>query len=477
VHSGGRVLVAVGIGLVAAGAPAEGQHIALEACDVHGTDGEVRCGGMMVPEDPDGRWMIRLNVVMLRATGPNPAADPLFYLAGGPGQAATDLAPAYGRALAAVRRTRDLVFIDQRGTGASSPLRCDVPDPERQLRAMMAFEFPADRLAECRRSYTAALEWYGTTQAVADLERVRIGLRYERVNLFGGSYGTRVGLTYMRLYPERVRSAVLAGVAPPGFLVGESFAADADSALTYLGRECAAQPECAAVTPDLVAMTRAVAAHLERSPAHARWARGSGDTISVRLDRALFVGGTRFLMYAGSFTARLPSVIRAAHDSDYAPFLTAIGVFATRLHAQLAAGLFFSVICAEDIDGIDATRHAESVSATLLRTVGVRGLMDACRDWPRAATPADFFAPVRAPVPTLMFSGVADPITPPWHAARQAALLPNARHVVTPHASHVDLQACEFGIIAAFIESGSAASLDVSCSTNRQPRPVAGPSR
>jgi pimeloyl-ACP methyl ester carboxylesterase len=269
---------------------------------------------------------------------------------------------------------------------------------------MMAFEFPPDRLADCRRSYSAALEWYGTTQAVQDLERVRHAIGAERVNIFGASYGTRVGLTYMRMHPERVRSAVLAGVAPPGFNLGASFAADADSALAGLSLECAAQPDCAAIAPDLAAMARAIASRLERAPAPARWVRG-GDTIIVEIDRALFVAGARFLLYAGSFTTNLPRVVRAAHDGDYAPFVSAIGTFAGLLNDQLAAGLFLSVVCAEDIDRIDSAHHARSTAPTLLRAVGVSGLMTACNGWPRVGTPPDFFMPIDAPVATLLFSG------------------------------------------------------------------------
>lgn len=464
-----RLAAAMGGAFAVTGIRAEAQQVALESCEVRGVEGPARCGGISVPEDPAGQRMIRLNLTILPATEPNHAPDPLFYLAGGPGQAATDLAPVYGRALAALRRTRDLVFIDQRGTGRSSPLPCRISEPEQRLRAMMAFEFPDDRLAECLHSYEAALAWYGTTQTVADIERVRAALGYDRVNLLGASYGTRVALTYIRTHPDRVRSAVLAGVAPPSFHLGESFAADADSALAGLGRECAAQPACAEITPDLVAMTRATADRLEASPASAAWARGA-DTIPIRIDRTLFVGGTRFLLYSGPLVTGLPRVVRAAHDGDFAPFLSTIGRFADLLDAQLATGLFLSVACTEDVDPIDSARHAEAAASTLLRTVGVRGLMRACRDWPRGATPPDFFDRVTASVPTLMFSGADDPITPPWHAAQLAGMMPNARHVIIPNASHVDLQACEFGIIGAFIASASAADLDVGCSTGRPPR-------
>ena len=173
-----------------------------------------------MPEDrskPDGR-KIEIFAAVLPANTVTPKDDPLVVLAGGPGQAASTLAPFASR-LAELRRTRDVVLVDQRGTGRSSPLVCEAFKP----RDTDVFEpDPLPRAKACVAELTGKgvdLAQYTTTAWIADLEAMREALGYERWNLWGGSYGTRVAQEYLRTHAERVRTMVLDGVAPPGMII------------------------------------------------------------------------------------------------------------------------------------------------------------------------------------------------------------------------------------------------------------------
>jgi pimeloyl-ACP methyl ester carboxylesterase len=146
----------------------------------------------------------------------HPRADPLFILAGGPGQAASFLGP-FAAALTGVRKDRDIVLVDQRGTGRSSPLVCAAFKPDRSLKAALEFD-PLPKAAACAQELAAKgvdAAQYTTAAWVADLDAVRAALGYDRINLWGGSYGTRAAQEYLRRHPQRVRSAVLDSVATP----------------------------------------------------------------------------------------------------------------------------------------------------------------------------------------------------------------------------------------------------------------------
>lgn len=178
----------------------------LEDCRLDGVSVPARCGTLTVFEDraaATGRT-IDLEIVVLPAVSDNPEPDPLFFLAGGPGQAATDLAGPMLPLLSEVRRTRDLVFVDQRGTGGSGRMTCAFfesdADEQTAGESLQIDALPLDDLRECLAEVETAADprQYTTPVAMDDLDDVRAALGYETINLYGGSYGTRAGLIYLR---------------------------------------------------------------------------------------------------------------------------------------------------------------------------------------------------------------------------------------------------------------------------------------
>src|SRR5690348_1580882 len=261
-------LLAVLLALAALAACAErapsARHIALAECRLPKLAQAVQCGTLDVPENrqqPNGR-RLSIFVAVLPANTLSPKPDPLILLAGGPGQAASTLGP-FALQLALVRRQRDIVLIDQRGTGRSSPLACPAFAPDEHA------EFDADpvpKAALCASQLAEKgvdLAQYTTSAWVADLDAMREALGYERVNLWGGSYGTRVAQEYVRRHPEHVRSVVLDGVAPPSLRITLDVWRTRDDALDAVIDACRASQPCAKAHPDPAATLRDIGRALE----------------------------------------------------------------------------------------------------------------------------------------------------------------------------------------------------------------------
>lgn len=192
--------------------------IELQPCSGGGAGvAELECGEVEVEENresPNGRTL-KLRIAVARSTSRTPEADPVFLLAGGPGQGAAALAPMILHKFDAIRSERDLVFVDVRGTGSSAPLACDVEDPE-DLEQVLGAAFEYDELADCLERYDDDLDLRQYTSAAMadDLDEIRAALGYERVNILAISYGTALAQVWIRRHGDRIRSAVFDGVVP-----------------------------------------------------------------------------------------------------------------------------------------------------------------------------------------------------------------------------------------------------------------------
>ena len=197
----------------------------------------------------------------------------MFFLAGGPGQAATELAAQINAGLREVRRQRDIVLVDQRGTGKSNPLTCT--DADGQAMELDALTAPDDAaldayVGRCLAGLEGRADprFYTTANAIRDLDTVRAALGAEQVNLVGGSYGTRVAQQYAMAYPQHTRSIVLDGVAPNDLVVGGEFAHTFEDALSLQSKQCAQDATCRDRFPtDLQAQLRGVLSTLQTTPA------------------------------------------------------------------------------------------------------------------------------------------------------------------------------------------------------------------
>lgn len=440
----------------------------LAPCSAAGPEVEARCGTLTVYEDrrtASGRT-IDLDVVVVPAASGDPAPDPVFFLSGGPGQASTDLAPAVPGFFGEIHRDRDIVLIDQRGTGDSNPLRCD-PATLQELLDALAFDVGGAggaAAAACREGLDADVRHYTTPVAMDDLDDVRAALGYERIDLFGGSYGTRAALVYMRRHPERVRSAVLRGVADTGFRLPLHFPRDAQTSLDSIGAACARADICP-TEGSLGESVERILARLDEEPARVRAGfPGSGEEEAALLTADGFSGGFRLLLYGTPFSRAIPAVVRAAEAGDFGPFLDIVIPLGSQLADQISFGMFLSVVCTEDLPRIEESDARVAAADTWLGTRVYDRLREACAGWVPGDLPEGFHDPVRSDAPVLIVSGSEDPVTPPLWGEAAARHLPNAVHVVVPRTGHLPtFPGCVSELVARFLDEGSGARLDLSC--------------
>jgi pimeloyl-ACP methyl ester carboxylesterase len=409
--------------------------------------------------------LIPLRIVVLPASGPVRAPDPVFFLAGGPGQAATWLMGSPAIANGSLRQHRDIVLADQRGTGGSNGLTCDFYGPPSDPATYFEPFLPVSRVRECRDrlSATADLTQYTTANSVADLDDVRAALGYERINLDGGSYGTRLALEYLRRHEPRVRSVVLAGVATPALHMPETFGILAQQALDALLDECASVKPCAMAFPSIHAEARAVFERLAAGSVRARVTSPGGRPVEVALTREHVAEAIRYMTYSSHDAARVPLVLHDAYRGDYSAI--AQYLFKERSPGTFDA-LYLSITCAEDVPFVSADAESRE-SSTYMNGYRVREQRAACAEWPRGASPDWLGRPVTASVPALLISGALDPVTPPGAAAAVAKTLTNSLHVTVPFGGHSPAGLAGLDCLAAlrtrFLETASVAGLDTTC--------------
>lgn len=453
-------------------------------CTVPGVAGPARCGTLEVWENRTTRSgrKIPIRFVVLPATGPNPARDAVFPIAGGPGQSMVEVAAGSAQELAPLRDTRDILLVDQRGTGGSNLLACRLYDPETDLQSYFGPFYPADRVAACWAEWRgrADLSQYTSDAAADDFDEVRAALGYDRLNLYGTSYGTRAALVYMRRHPQRVRSAMLLGVVPTDTRMPLFTARDAQRAIDGIFAECRAQPACNAAFPDLPgslrrALERFSGGPVEMTVLHPR----TGRPARVRLPRDLFVEALRYLAYSAANAAMIPAVVHQAGEGDYGP----VAEFALSTRRDIvdagSHGVYLSVTCAEDLPFFELEEGRRLAEGTFLGDYRVRDQKAACAAWPVSAVSRAFLEPVVSDAPALLLSGQWDPATPPAQAEQALRTLRNARHVVFPSGAHgffglTGGPACAQKLITDFVRSADPRGLDASCasSVRRPPFPT-----
>jgi pimeloyl-ACP methyl ester carboxylesterase len=435
----------------------------LEPCRIQGIEREVLCGRIVAAENPDqpaGRTL-EVHFAVVPAIARNAREDPVFVLAGGPGQAATRVAGTAMSIFAELNARRDIVFIDQRGTGKSNALEC--PDNSTTLAATLDPSQQLERVRRCLRELKADTRQYATWIAVRDFDAVRRTLGAERINLWGASYGTRAALEYLRQFPQHVRTVVLDGVAPPDMALPAAFAVDADAALAGLVQACQVDADCRMRYPDFAAriqkLLQQASAGFDVTVRHPL----SGESQTLRVDRRLLSSLLRVPLYVPSLAAVLPYALAEAGTGDFGALVALSAAVGTRMNENVAVGMHFAVICAEDMPRVTPARRAEA-SATRFGTAFADLYTDACAAVATRPVPDAFYEIDKVDVPVLVLSGGLDPATPPRHGAAVADRLGHARHVVAPNLGHgISAQSCAPRLITRFIRDGAFAGLDFSC--------------
>jgi pimeloyl-ACP methyl ester carboxylesterase len=435
-------------------------------CRVPGVEGEVLCATYPVWENRATRKgrKIGLHIVILPALDPDKHPDPIFEFGGGPGEGITEIAAGYPDD---DRRKRDIVLVDQRGTGRSNPLDCTLYGEPVDFRRAAGDVFPIAEVKACRDRLAkgADLAQYTTDAFADDLDEVRRWLGYGKINLRGGSYGTRMAQVYWRRHPETVRSVVLIAVAPTDLFLPLRHAWSGQRALDLLLAECAGQPACRAAFPNPKADLTALRERVDRGVTVTVTNTRTGERQEVRPTWGLVAEGIRFLMY-GQGGGSLPLQIRRAARGDLAPLVQMAIERRLGIDEVLAMGLLFSVTCGEDLPFITDGMTRKETAGTLLGDYRIRQQKAVCEVWPqtpRDQVPADVHALVRSDVPVLLISGERDPVTPPEYADHASQFMTNRLQVVVPRGSHGGAGECTDKLMRDFIDRAAVKGLDPTC--------------
>lgn len=436
---------------------------------------QAQCTSLSVPEDyarPDGKH-ISLHIAVLRAQTAKPAADPLFFIAGGPGEASTQAYPQEAAAFEGLRAERAIVLVDQRGSGGSNPLNC--PEASQSLAPVTATEV-AQQTQACLAELSGDPRFFTTSVAVKDLDAVRAALGYAEIDLYGISYGTRVALEYLRDYPEHTRSVILDGVVPPNWNVGQSASQDAQRSLDLIFQRCALQdPACHQAFPNLPSVFLQLEQTLKQHPVGVKLRNPlTGAPESATLDWPTAANAVQLLSYTSETAALLPLLVhQAGLEHDYAPLLANAELVNRQVNGAVALGMHAAVLCTEDLPFYPKNlADSPALADTYLGAAPIKALQESCAHWPRGVLEPEFKKPVISAKPVLLLSGEDDPITPPANAALVARTLSNSLSIVLAGQGHGNAwRGCVPRLIEQFIREASVKNLKIACVKKLQPFP------
>jgi pimeloyl-ACP methyl ester carboxylesterase len=451
---------------------ASGRLPMLEVCRPEGAEEDMLCGTLPVWENRAARAgrKIGIYVVVVPAHTETPEPDPVVPVAGGPGEGITGGAGYVPRGFPEVLAHRDVLLADQRGTGQSNGLFCSFgisPDNPQPAYDTM---FPLDGVEACRNELEqrADLTQYITSIAVEDLEDVRRWLGYPKLNLVGGSYGTRFSQELLRRHPGSVRVAVLQGLASMDQRMPLDHARDGQRSMDLLLVLCEEDAACHQAFPHLRQELWDVLDRLDREPGQATVVNPlNGKEVTLTAGRGIFAESLRSLLYTPTGSTELPFIVHRAAAGDFGPFFKATIPWRVFIELELANGLYLSVTCSEDVSRFDAEEARVHDVGSALGDFRTAAQLRACSVWPKTEVPADFREPVETNVPVLIVDGELDPVTPPRFAREAIRHMPNGRLVVIPRGHHgwdgLTNQDCADQLLLEFLNQGTTEDLDTSC--------------
>jgi pimeloyl-ACP methyl ester carboxylesterase len=463
---------AFGLGLATLGGTAQADEgpKKLEPCFLAGIKEKVKCASFDVPLDygnPEG-GSITLHATIVPAKSSSPAADPFLVFAGGPGQAAGDYGALVRLAFDPIRAKRDIVLLDQRGTGRSAGVQCEgeqIPDTLEDLTLLAA---------ECREKADIDVRHITMENVVRDAEEVRASLGYPELNLWGGSYGTRTVALYLRRYPERVRSIIVDGVLPPDVSLFTTAAASAERAKRKIAEDCAADPACAERFPNFEAdidaiMAKAKAGELTYNGPDPL----SGEPIEMKLMFGLAVEALRGAFYAADSTVHIPLVVDMAAKGNLQPLVASL-LGGTAVSESMYLGTTYSILCGDEIPRVTDEEAARAAEGSFASDSYYQFWKAGCKGWRSTLAEADALLPIESDVPALVLSGELDPVTPPSMGEHLVKGFPNGRHIVVPGTGHnTGHVACMPGVMRDFVETLDAKAIDASCINHLKRLPLA----
>ena len=464
-----RILTVLLVALFGAG-HSFAQTLELKDCRISAGPGApsmaARCGTMVRPLDPSGEVAgeIELRVAVVPALNLTPQPDPLVPIAGGPGQGSVQFYAAYSGAFEDVRRNRDILLIDQRGTGESSTMDCEFDDD------LLEGEYSTEQTIEYTRLCLDELphdtRFFTTSVAVTDMEAVREALGYPSLNLYGVSYGTRVAQHFARRYPESTRTVIIDGVVPPTISLGPEIATESQKAVDKILGRCAESAACSARFPTVSEDFARVVAQLREAPVSIEIPHPStGRLEAVDFGVGEFSAAVRLMAYSPLSISLLPLLIDEAGKGNYVPIGGQFMMTMIAMMDSLSLGMHNSVMCTEDVPFYDkATIDFDAIEASYMGNFQMDALEAICSVWPSGPIDDEFKVPLKTDLPFLLLSGDADPITPPRYADLAAVDLTNATHLIGENQGHGQIAVgCTPQIVAAFIEAADPSNLDTEC--------------
>lgn len=439
----------------------------------------VQCGTFEVMENREVRrgHKFTLNFIILPALNPNPASDPIVVLDGGPGVGAAARVEMWALNLEKLRYEREILLVDQRGTGASNPLPChSIGDPE-SAQTYLKDMFPEDYVKRCREELEEGndLRYYHSTIAMADIDELREALGYERVNLYGVSYGGHSAIVYMNNFPHSVRSVLLEAPAVPSLLYPSNLASDTEEVLERMFSDCEADPGCAADYPSLRDEFYAILHQLQQGPVTVNITNPiNGQPETVTFTHNNFIHGVRSLLYNVYRQRWLPAFIYWAYRGYYSPLVEWIVDQMYWTNKSLMDGLLLCVTCTESIPYIDFEQARADAQGTFIGTYRLDQQQEACELWVRGDLPVGFHELPVADIPTLIFTGELDPAVRPYNGQLLVDSLPNSLHYSIPNSGHgmgMAWRDCLDDVVVQFILQGSVSGLDFSCADATQRPP------
>lgn len=428
---------------------------------------EAQCGTLSVAEnraDPGGR-QIELAIAWVPARE-DALPDPVFMLAGGPGQSARDSYPQLADAFSDINKRRHIILLDQRGTGASNPLICKNAEGESAAMAEGS-ESPAAAAAfaeRCRDELSGRADprFYTTSDAIADLDAVRAALGAEQINLVGISYGTRVAQHYAARYPAHTRTVLLDSAVPNELILGSEHARNLEDSLDQQFARCRTVPACVEAFGDPHQQLASVLQLARTTPPLIRYRDAvSGEWRSDRLSEERLITLVRMFAYAPMVAAMLPLTLHDAAHERPESLMALSQLIGSQLSEQMMHGMQLSVMCSEDVHSLGASSGDDD---TLLGSALVEFLKAQCAVWPRGEMPDGFHAPLHSDLPILVLAGEFDPVTPVRYGEQIVKGLGNGRLLVLRGQGHNVIPAgCMPKLMARFIERADGKALDTSC--------------
>ena len=455
--------------LVSAAASAE-PALELSDCRIDAGPGTTsiaaRCGTLIRPLDPSdtGSETIELSVAVVPALTLEPPRDAFVPIAGGPGMSSIQFYAGWAGAFERVRQHRDILLVDQRGTGQSAPMTCDVDDEI--VEGAYSEEDTLRAVEDCLATLPYDPRFFTTSVAVTDLEALRVALGYDALNLYGSSYGTRVAQHYARRYPDRARTVVIDGVVPPQLPLGPDIAIESQLALDRVLDRCSEDAACAAQFPDLRKDFQRLRDTLKDSviPVHVpNPVTGQLETLDFSSDH--MAAAIRLFLYNHRTIALLPLLISEAANGNLVPMAAQFQMVVVSLNEALNIGMHNAVMCTEDTPFIDfAAVDQAALDASYLGPLQLEAIRTMCSVWPKGPLDDDLRSPLATDMPVLLLSGDSDPITPPQYAELAAVEMRNAWLLTGKNQGHgLGAIGCMPRVIDMFIENMRLEDGDADC--------------